>query len=238
MSETAQKEQGRRLSTLFVGMLAGVLLAATAITAQGNDLRPTRTTNVADLAAEAQARNEELKTRIADLRADNERLAQQQEPVQPTTVDPDLELAAGVTPVAGPAVSVTLSDAPADYQPPGVDGDLLVIHEQDVQTFVNALWAGGAEAMTIQGKRVVATTAVKCVGNTIVLEGVPYAPPYVIIAIGDQTAMETSLANDDGAQIFQQYVTIHKLGYSQQRIAEITMPAYTGPMPDTATVHR
>ena len=53
---------------------------------------------------------------------------------------------------------------------------------------VNALWSGGAEAMTIQGQRVISTTAVKCVGNTVVLHGIPYAPPYVISAIGNRPA--------------------------------------------------
>ena len=43
---------------------------------------------------------------------------------------------------------------------------------------VNALWRGGAEAMTIQGQRVISTTGIKCVGNTVVLHGIPYAPPY------------------------------------------------------------
>ena len=55
---------------------------------------------------------------------------------------------------------------------------------------VNALWSGGAEAMTIQGQRVIATTGIKCVGNTVVLHGVPYAPPYVISAIGDPEKLQ------------------------------------------------
>ena len=50
---------------------------------------------------------------------------------------------------------------------------------------VNALWSGGAEAMTIQGQRVISTTGIKCVGNTVLLHGVPYSPPYVITAVGD-----------------------------------------------------
>ena len=62
-----------RLSTLFVGMLAGVLIGATAITAQGSDLRPDRTSDVAQLVAEAEARNQELSQRAADLRAETDR---------------------------------------------------------------------------------------------------------------------------------------------------------------------
>ena len=55
---------------------------------------------------------------------------------------------------------------------------------------VNALWSGGAEAMTLQKQRVISTTGIKCVGNTVVLHGVPYAPPYEITAIGDLDALQ------------------------------------------------
>ena len=90
----------------------------------------------------------------------------------------------------GPAVTVTLSDAPkAEVDRAVKDGkttaDQLVVHQQDIQAVVNALWSGGAEAMTLQKQRVVSTTGIKCVGNTVVLHGVPYAPPYVITAVGD-----------------------------------------------------
>ena len=95
--------------------------------------------------------------------------------------------------MTGPTVSVTLDDAPSSVAANGVDADLLVVHQQDIQAVVNALWSGGAEAMTIQGQRVISTTGIKCVGNTVVLHGVPYAPPYVISAIGDQDRLEAAL---------------------------------------------
>ena len=226
-----------RLSTLFVGMLAGVLIGATAITAQGSDLRPDRTSDVAQLVAEAEARNQELSQRAADLRAETDRLTAAQG-AAPASSDPGQELAsrtAGLAAVKGPAVRVTLTDAPVDVTPPGVSGDLLVVHEQDIQNVVNALWTAGAEAMTIQGQRVVSTTAVKCVGNTVVLHGTAYAPPYVITAIGDPASLEAGLASDTDVQIYRQYAQAYQLGYEQQRINQTTMPAYTGPLPQQAT---
>ncbi|MGL5249379.1 MAG: DUF881 domain-containing protein [Brooklawnia sp.] len=226
-----------RLSTLFVGMLAGVLIGATAITAQGSDLRPDRTSDVAQLVAEAEARNQELSQRAADLRAETDRLTAAQG-AAPASSDPGQELAsrtAGLAAVKGPAVRVTLTDAPVDVTPPGVSGDLLVVHEQDIQNVVNALWTAGAEAMTIQGQRVVSTTAVKCVGNTVVLHGTAYAPPYVITAIGDPASLEAGLASDTDVQIYRQYAQAYQLGYEQQRVDQTTMPAYTGPLPQQAT---
>ena len=226
-----------RLSTLFVGMLAGVLIGATAITAQGSDLRPDRTSDVAQLVAEAEARNQELSQRAADLRAETDRLTAAQG-AAPASSDPGQELAsrtAGLAAVKGPAVRVTLTDAPVDVTPPGVSGDLLVVHEQDIQNVVNALWTAGAEAMTIQGQRVVSTTAVKCVGNNVVLHGTAYAPPYVITAIGDPASLEAGLASDTDVQIYRQYAQAYQLGYEQQRVDQTTMPAYTGPLPQKAT---
>ena len=70
--------------------------------------------------------------------------------------------------------------------PAGADPDDYVIHQQDVQAVVNALWAGGAEAMMLQDQRVISTSAVRCVGNTLILQGRVYSPPYIITAIGDR----------------------------------------------------
>ena len=130
---------------------------------------------------------------------------------------------------------MTLTDAAVDLTPPGVSGDLLDVHEQDIQNVVNALWTAGAEAMTIQGQRVVSTTAVKCVGNTVVLHGTAYAPPYVITAIGVPASLEAGLASDTDVQIYRQYAQAYQLGYEQQRVDQTTMPAYTGPLPQQAT---
>lgn len=229
----------RRPSTLIVGLLAGVLIGATAVTAQGSDLRPDRTSDLAQLAGQAEERNQELIDRASVLRHEIDELTADQAGFQPGAVtDPAEAAATGLGAVKGPAVKVTLTDAPADFAPPGIDGDLLVVHEQDIQQVVNALWAAGAEAMTIQGQRVTATTAVKCVGNTVVLHGVPYAPPYVITAIGDVAALEAGLAADQGVRIFRQYAQVYQLGYAQQRMDEVTMPAYAGPLPQRATVVR
>ena len=121
-----------------------------------------------------------------------------------------------MTPVAGPAVSVTLDDAPASVSDEGIDADLLVVHQQDIQAVVNALWSGGAEAMTIQGQRVIATTGIKCVGNTVVLHGVPYAPPYVVSAIGEPAKLRAALAESPALQVYRQYVDAYALVYRER----------------------
>ena len=105
-----------------------------------------------------------------------------------------LAAAAGLAAVSGPAMKVTLNDAPLDsgQLPQGASPNDVVVHQQDVQAVVNALWAGGAEAMMLQDQRVIATSAVRCVGNTLVLQGRVYSPPYVVTAIGDPARLSAA----------------------------------------------
>ena len=105
-----------------------------------------------------------------------------------------------------------------------------MVHQQDVQAVVNALWAGGAEAMTLMGQRVVSTSAVRCVGNTVVLHGRVYSPPFVVTAVGDPDALRGALDGDPGVQYFQTFVDRFGLGYavereSERRAAAVRRPA-------------
>ena len=134
----------------------------------------------------------------------------------------------GLTPVTGPSVTVTLTDAPSSVAGDGVDQDLLVVHQQDIQAVANELWRGGAEAMTIQGQRVIATTGIKCVGNTVVLHGIPYAPPYRISAIGDPAKLQAALAGSEFIRIYQQYVDAYRLGYEVTVSSKSDLPGYQG----------
>ncbi len=152
-------------------------------------------------------------------------------------VEGDLAEAAGLAPVHGPALTVQLDDAPQESRrgpyPPGIlapGPDDLVVHQQDVQAVVNALWAGGAEAMTIMGRRVTALTAVRCVGNTLLLHGEVFSPPFRITAIGGAAALRAGLGASPQIAIYQQYVAAYRLGYRVAEVADVRMPAYDGPL--------
>ncbi len=173
---------GRAL-TGAVCVLAGLMIMVSAWNAQGSDLRPGRNTDLVGLIQDQSRRNAELVRRLTGVREEVDRLSAAENEPDLAPLRDHQAVAAGLTAVVGPAVTVTLSDAPASVAADGIDPDLLVVHQQDIQAVVNALWGGGAEAMTIQGQRVISTTGVKCVGNTVVLHGVPYAPPYAISAM-------------------------------------------------------
>ena len=68
--------------------------------------------------------------------------------------------------------------------------DDVVVHQQDVQGVVNALWRGGAEAMMVMDQRIISTSAVRCVGNTLILQGRVYSPPFTVTATGDPALLD------------------------------------------------
>ncbi|MEZ5084813.1 MAG: DUF881 domain-containing protein [Tessaracoccus sp.] len=219
-----------RIVTVAVCVVAGMMITVSAIAARGYDLRGDRASDLRALVESQHLRVTDLRSEAQQLRDEVESLGGRQPATQHLQGQIDEAAAAASTlPASGPGIRVTLNDAPIDVKPPGVDDDALVVHQQDIQAVVNALWAGGAEAMTIQGQRVISTTAVKCVGNTVVLHGVPYAPPYVIVAVGDQSAMEQELENSNALQIYRQYVTAYGLGYHVEQVANAEMPGFNGP---------
>ena len=140
-----------RVGTGIICVLAGAMLTASAIAARGTDLRSDRNTDLRGLVVTQAQRNEQLRGEVAEVRAEVEDLGHQQ------GASPELDKQqravaeqAAAVPVTGPGMRVTLTDAPTDVRPAGVDDDALVVHQQDIQAVVNALWKGGAEAVSIQ----------------------------------------------------------------------------------------
>lgn len=131
--------------------------------------------------------------------------------------------------LTGPGISVTLDDSPlwedalhsGDKDLSDHDVNDYVVHQQDLEAVINALWAGGAEAMTIQGERVLPTTAVRCVGNVLLLRGRQYAPPYTVAAIGPINDMKRSLASSPAVRIYRQYVDAVGLGWKVDESANL-----------------
>ncbi len=222
---------GWRVGAPAVFLLAGGLFVTSAVASDGTDLRAGRygdlstvvqqtTKEVDELQAERAALAEEVDRLTEDLNAGGSRI---QEQVR------ELEAPAGMGPMKGPGLTVELDDAPLDENTdPTVDPNFLVVHQQDIQAVVNAMWAGGAEAMTIQGQRVISTTGIKCVGNTVVLHGIPYSPPYVITAVGDPSSMLAEINDSPYIDNYLAYVARHRLGWDLLVHEEVELPAYLG----------
>ena len=166
---------------------------------------------------------EELSRLEEELTADSAELAELRAAFE------ELAAPAGLTPVAGPGVAVTLNDSTSAL-PTDADPNDYVIHEEDLQAVINALWAGGAEAVAVNGHRIIATTAIRCVGNVLLLHGTTHSPPYVIEAIGDPEELTAGLERDGAVDRFAQAVRDYKLGFDIARAAEepLELPAYDG----------
>ena len=82
--------------------------------------------------------------------------------------------------------------------------------------------------MSIQGQRVISTTGIKCVGNTVRLHGQTYAPPYVIKAVGDAGALGESLDNNEDVLAYISYADEFQLGWELVNVSHVEIPPYKG----------
>ncbi|KAB7789649.1 DUF881 domain-containing protein [Bifidobacterium leontopitheci] len=120
--------------------------------------------------------------------------------------------------VKGPGVTVTLNDSPlwenmVDSSGSAANINDYVVHQEDVEAVVNALWAGGAESMMIMDQRVLFNSAVICQGNVLLLQGKKYSPPFTISAIGPTDAMLDALDNSNAVKLYKEYVSAFGLGW-------------------------
>ena len=224
-------------------LVAGTLFASSVRASQGEDLR-TDQAQLPDLIRAQNRTNESRNAQLDDLQGQVDQATAGLAPgdLQTQKLERqanEIATAAGRTEVRGPALRVTLDDAKlaGGEVPAGADPDDYVIHQQDVQSVVNALWQGGAEAMMLQDQRVVSTSAVRCVGNTLILQGRVYSPPYVITAIGDRDAMRSSLDTDPAVANLRDWSIAVGLGYDVKNAGRQTFPAYSGSIvPEHAVV--
>ncbi|HEY9376750.1 MAG TPA: DUF881 domain-containing protein, partial [Jiangellaceae bacterium] len=213
----------------------GALLVISARAADGDDLRPINHTDVADLVRAEERQTEELSAELERLAAEVEALTAEKGSAGVDRLQEQvnaLRASTGLAAVVGPGLTVSLDDAPlpAGELQPGTHLDDYVVHQQDLDGVINALWAGGAEAMMVMDQRVVATSTIRCVGPVLLLQGRRYAPPYTITAIGDPDALQEALDDSDAVDEYRLYADFIGLGYQVVREDRVTLPAYDGPI--------
>jgi uncharacterized protein YlxW (UPF0749 family) len=233
---SAQRRTGWAAGVPLIALAAGLLFTTTATTAGGTALREDRRPQLTQLIEDRRAQVAASDQRAAALRArvegQTDALAGSDVPIQAQRGRADASReAAGFTALAGPGLTVELDDAPQlsdANRPENASNDDLVVHQGDVQAVVNALWAGGAEAISIMNVRVLSTSAVRCVGNTLLLHGRVYSPPFKITAIGDPAALRQALAASEGVRLFRDAVDHFQLGYRETVESKVIVPAYDG----------
>jgi uncharacterized protein YlxW (UPF0749 family) len=222
--------------TAGVFALAGLLFITSFNTAKGTDIRTDSSLlKLSDLIQERSRKNKGLDEANAALRHDVESLAERDDGSSKAQDDrlAALEKRAGTRKVTGEAITVTLNDAPpnATAKLPGYpepQPDYLVIHQQDLQAVVNALWQGGARGIRVMDQRLISTSAVRCAGNTLILQGRVYSPPYRITAVGDPQKLQQALADSPAIQNYMVYVNVYGLGWKVTEDGTVTLPGYSG----------
>src|SRR3954471_7830989 len=177
--------------------------------------------------ADLQHQVEDLRKQVEQLRAGS--AGQDQGVAAREARITDASATAGLSALLGAGLKVTLDDSDLDRSKldPSLKANVndLVIHSQDVQAVVNALWRSGSEAVAVNGQRLVTTSAVLCVGNTLLVNGSVYSPPYEITAIG---------ADHDRFEADRLVKRLHsdaerfRLRFSVSTNDRVRMPAYAG----------
>ncbi len=135
---------------------------------------------------------------------------------------------AGLRRARGPGVVVTLSDSPRDPQTRDELTDLR-IQDVDLQLVVNALWQSGAEAVAVNGRRVIGTTAIRKAGSAILVNYRAVSSPYRIVALGDPGVLAERLTGSEIASRFEIWRDVYDLGFAVEPSDRLVAPAVDGP---------
>lgn len=163
-----------------------------------------------------------------DLNKKEQELKQLRQQLQEYNRDEELKslrMAAGVTPLRGPGVEITLTDVQRplkNYEDP----NLFIVHYDQLGMLVNELWAAGAEAIAVNGVRLVAQTGFSCAGTTILVGTRKLAPPYIIRAIGDAATLKAALTIPGG--FIDSQIRPFELGFKIEIKDSLYLPPYKG----------
>lgn len=159
-----------------------------------------------------------LRTKLKNVRENNQATADLQADLQNNS------LFAGLLPVKGSGITLTIDDIPRNLQS-GDNPNNFIVHDQDILFLVNELKASGAEAISINDQRITAMSEIRCAGTTILVNTIRISPPFVIKAIGSPDMLTSGMELQGGW-----LSTMKLLGYPAriQKSSNIQMGAFTG----------
>lgn len=135
-----------------------------------------------------------------------------------------VKMGAGLVPVQGPGIVVTIDDSKRPTKP-GENPNLYLIHDDDILKVINELWAAGAEAVSINEQRLIASSEIRCAGPTLSVNNTRYSPPYEIRAVGEPQTLENSLRMRGGVMENLQFWGIQ---VSVKRQEDVKVPGFKG----------
>lgn len=223
------KTRGSQIALTVIFILFGFMLA-TQFRARppiAENLRQQRAEELSVLLKVAEEERDNLKEEVQSLRDRVAELIAGQ--VDVSALEAELQksrVLAGLTEVEGPGLAVEMNDS--TKQPsPGQDPNVFLIHDDDVQKVVNALFTAGAEAVSVNGRRLVATSEISCAGNVIIVNGQRIAPHIYILAIGDPENLEPGLKMRGGIV---DNLALWGIEVKIKVEEKVSVPAYNGPL--------
>ncbi|MEA4925622.1 MAG: DUF881 domain-containing protein [Syntrophomonadaceae bacterium] len=216
-----------KISIMIICLLVGIMLSVQFRTSEsyGPSLRDARSDELLLKNSALSEQNEDLaqevialREKVTNMESGNELISELQAELKKSN------MAAGLIPVIGPGIIITLNDSPRALQPGQNPNDLLV-HDEDILKIVNEMKASGAEAIAVNDQRITAMTEIRCAGTTILVNMNKVAPPFIIKATGDPQLLESGLNIRGG------YLEVLKsIGLQTQleKNDKIEIPAYNG----------
>lgn len=177
--------------------------------------------------------NDKLRKDLAVYRGREEEMAKQAAAGLSTTKGlqrtlDEAKALAGLVPLMGPGVVVTLEDSP-QLSPSETRKEMIeqfMIHDSDLVALTNELFNAGAEAISINGERLIATSSIRCAGVPILVNSKRISPPYVIKAIGNPADLEGALKMQGGAADVAGLWALNMI--KSERKPKLVIPAFDG----------
>ena len=136
----------------------------------------------------------------------------------------NLQVFSGLSFVKGEGIEIVINDAIKTDSLETADLELARVYDSDIQLLVNALWASGAESVSINKSRLTSTSAIRSAGDAILVNYRPLLPPFVISAIGDNDLRDRLIKHPDYLDL-QFVVKTYGLGFNVSEIKDIEMIA-------------
>ncbi len=230
----APRRLGAPLVLIFPAVLFGLLVSLQWRTQQErSELTVRYNAPLLDAANSLQNEQNTLKAQLADLRAQLDAI--QVGAASQSTASRDLQArieelrsAAGLTERTGDGVVITLDDARSTSPAQTTNVDKSICHSTDLTDIVNTAWRGGAQAIAINGERVVGSTSVYCVGSTIMVNGTLMSPPFSVLVIGPQNEVLAAYDDPNELRDIKQRRDVYGLGFRVTRTTAVKVPPYGG----------
>ncbi|MEU6760571.1 DUF881 domain-containing protein [Streptomyces sp. NPDC046685] len=230
-----------------LGLAAGLVLAAMVVTLGAAEARIAAPVlakerhELIDRVERADERANGLEQDIDRLRTDvaaRQRAALQ----QPSGGQGELvALLSGATEVRGPGVKLVVDDAKGASSKGGGPressgfSDTGRLRDRDMQKIVNGLWQSGAEAVSINGQRLTALSAIRAAGDAILVDNRPLVPPYEVLAVGDKKRLGTAFQDSADGQYLHVLQESYGIRYTLSPVDEVRLPAASSLTVRTAT---